>query len=65
MSLLIASCPIPSRCVKRILYLKSAVEAGDVDEDEGDDGLEDDGEVQHPVVHATLKDGQTARSRHF
>ena len=48
--------------MKQECYLKSTVEAGDVDEDEGDEGLKDDGEVQYPVAHAALKDGQTTRS---
>ena len=47
---------------KSSCYLKSAVETRNVDEDERDQGLEDDGEVQHPVAHAALEHRKTTRS---
>lgn len=40
--------------------LKSIVESRNVDKNESDQGLEDDGEVQDPVAHASLEDGEAA-----
>ena len=43
-----------------VLHLETVVEAGDVDEDKGDEDLEEHGEVQDPVVHTALEYGQAA-----
>ena len=42
--------------------MKTRWSAWAVDDEEGEDGLEDEGEGEHPVVERTLEDRETFRS---
>lgn len=55
--------PLPFPGMQVASDLKSVIQSGNVDEDESDHGLEDQGEVQDPVAHAALEDWQPARPR--
>ena len=39
--------------------MKARRSAGAVDDEESEDGLEDEGEGEHPVVERTLEDGES------